>query len=46
MLRRGDFKFIHTPSDPDQLYNVTADPLERTNLATHAGIRGKGCCVP
>jgi choline-sulfatase len=33
MLRRGDFKFIHTPSDPDQLFNVTADPLERTNLA-------------
>ncbi|CAN7714118.1 choline-sulfatase [Caballeronia sp. 15711] len=33
MLRRGEFKFIHTPSDPDQLYNVTADPLERTNLA-------------
>ncbi|KQR76362.1 choline-sulfatase [Burkholderia sp. Leaf177] len=35
MLRRGDFKFIHTPADPDQLFNVTADPLERTNLATH-----------
>jgi choline-sulfatase len=34
MLRRGDFKFIHTPSDPDQLFNVAADPLERTNLAT------------
>jgi choline-sulfatase len=34
MLRRGDFKFIHTPSDPDQLFNLTADPLERTNLAT------------
>jgi choline-sulfatase len=33
MLRRGDFKFIHTPSDPDQLFNVVADPLERTNLA-------------
>jgi len=33
MVRRGDFKFIHTPSDPDQLFNVTADPLERVNLA-------------
>src|ERR1700734_3470550 len=33
MVRRGDFKFIHTPSDPDQLFNVTADPLERSNLA-------------
>jgi len=34
MLRRGNFKFIHTPSDPDQLFNVADDPLERTNLAT------------
>ncbi len=34
MLRRGAFKFIHTPADPDQLFNVTADPLERNNLAT------------
>ena len=34
MLRRDDFKFIHTPSDPDQLFNVTEDPLERSNLAT------------
>ena len=34
MLRRGDFKFIHTPADPDQLFNVSADPLERSNLAT------------
>ncbi|MFL9949469.1 choline-sulfatase [Paraburkholderia agricolaris] len=37
MLRRGRFKFIHTPADPDQLYDVAADPLERENLATHAG---------
>lgn len=34
MLRRGDFKFIHTQADPDQLFNVSADPLERSNLAT------------
>jgi choline-sulfatase len=33
MLRRGRFKFIHTPADPDQLYDVAADPLERENLA-------------
>jgi len=33
MLRRGRFKFIHTPADPDQLYDITADPLERENLA-------------
>ncbi len=36
MLRRGRFKFIHTPADPDQLYDVTADPLERENLAARA----------
>ncbi|MFM0727585.1 choline-sulfatase [Paraburkholderia strydomiana] len=33
MVRRGRFKFIHTPADPDQLYDVQADPLERENLA-------------
>jgi len=36
MLRRGRFKFIHTPADPDQLYDVQADPLERANLAARA----------
>ncbi|MDQ0625522.1 choline-sulfatase [Paraburkholderia graminis] len=36
MLRRGRFKFIHTPVDPDQLYDVQADPLERANLAFNA----------
>lgn len=36
MLRRGRFKFIHTPADPDQLYDVEADPLERNNLASNA----------
>jgi len=35
MLRRGRFKFIHTPADPDQLYDVQADPLERVNLASN-----------
>ena len=34
MIRRGDFKFIHTPCDPDQLYNLATDPLELHNLAT------------
>ena len=36
MLRRGRFKFIHTPADPDQLYDVAADPLERENLASRS----------
>ena len=34
MLRRGRWKFIHTPSDPDQLFDLVADPLERVNRAT------------
>jgi len=34
MIRRGDFKYIHSPVDPDQLYNLAHDPQELTNLAT------------
>jgi choline-sulfatase len=40
MIRRGPWKFIHSPPDPDQLYDVAADPKERDNLApqpAHAG---------
>jgi choline-sulfatase len=33
MLRRGRWKFIHTPSDPDQLFDLESDPLELVNLA-------------
>jgi choline-sulfatase len=33
MIRRGRYKFVHCPADPDQLYDLEADPLERTNLA-------------
>lgn len=33
MLRRGPWKFIHSPPDPDQLFNLEDDPLERVNLA-------------
>jgi choline-sulfatase len=33
MIRRGDHKFIHSPTDPDQLYDLAADPRERDNLA-------------
>ncbi len=36
MLRRGRHKFIHTPVDPDQLYDVAADPDELINLAGKA----------
>jgi choline-sulfatase len=34
MLRRGRYKFIHCPADPDQLYDTANDPDERSNLAT------------
>ena len=34
MIRRGRYKFIHSPADPDQLYDLQADPDERHNLAT------------
>jgi choline-sulfatase len=33
MLRRGPWKFIHTPADPDQLFNLVDDPDELKNLA-------------
>lgn len=34
MLRRGPWKFIHSPADPDQLFNLVDDPNELHNLAT------------
>ena len=36
MIRRSDWKFIHSPADPDQLYDLRADPDERFNLASRA----------
>ncbi len=36
MIRRGAYKYIHCPLDPDQLYHLGDDPLERVNLATHS----------
>jgi choline-sulfatase len=32
MIRRGPFKFIHSPTDPDQLFDLESDPGERDNL--------------
>jgi choline-sulfatase len=34
MIRRGRHKFVHSPVDPDQLYDLGADPDEQVNLAT------------
>jgi choline-sulfatase len=36
MIRRGRYKFVHSPVDPDQLYDLSADPDERSNLAQQA----------
>jgi choline-sulfatase len=33
MIRRGAYKFIHSPVDPDQLFDVDHDPRELENLA-------------
>ena len=33
MIRRGRHKYIHCDTDPVLLYDIEADPLERTNLA-------------
>ena len=33
MIRRGRFKFVHCPADPDQLYDLSSDPDELENLA-------------
>jgi choline-sulfatase len=34
MIRRASYKFIHTPVDPDQLFDLDADPRELNNLAS------------
>jgi choline-sulfatase len=36
MIRRGPWKFVHSPADPDQLYNLVDDPHELANLAAAA----------
>jgi choline-sulfatase len=33
MIRHGRYKFIHSPADPDQLFDLESDPHERINLA-------------
>jgi choline-sulfatase len=44
MIRRGRHKFIHSPPDPDQLYDLASDPHEQANLAgdpASAGLAGE-----
>ena len=33
MIRRGSYKYIRSRPDPEQLYDLAADPLEQVNLA-------------
>jgi choline-sulfatase len=33
MLREGSLKYVHCPGDPELLFDLEADPLERENLA-------------
>jgi len=33
MIRQGNYKFIHSPADPDQLYDLSQDPDEIDNMA-------------
>src|SRR5262249_62179368 len=33
MIRRGRYKYIRSRPDPEQLYDLAADPLEQVNLA-------------
>jgi choline-sulfatase len=37
MLRRGPYKYVHSPADPDQLYHLADDPDELRNLAADPG---------
>lgn len=41
MLRRGPWKFIHSPVDPGQLFNLDDDPLELRNLAATHPLAGE-----
>ena len=36
MIRRGALKFVTSPGDPDQLFDLSSDPNELRNLATAA----------
>jgi choline-sulfatase len=36
MVRRNQVKYVHSPADPDQLFDLAADPYERVNLVDDA----------
>src|SRR2546429_180938 len=42
MIRRGQHKFIHSPADPDLLFDLASDPHELANLAGDPAWAGAG----
>lgn len=38
MLRKGQYKYVYYPDNPDQQFNVEADPDETTNLADDSSL--------
>ena len=42
MLRRGRWKFVRCPGDPDQLYDLAEDGAELRNLASSPDAAGFG----
>jgi len=34
MIREGRYKYVHSPADPDQLFDLVDDPRELVNLAS------------
>ena len=38
LIRRERYKFVHSPADPDQLYDLSNDPDERSNLTGRAEV--------
>jgi choline-sulfatase len=41
MIRRGRYKFVHSAPDPDQLFDLEADPMELVNLAEASDYQDK-----
>lgn len=42
MIKRESWKFVTCPADPDQLFNLSEDPLELDNLATKCDKEDEG----